>query len=126
MFIENIHALFFLPLHDDGIGYASNVPPAVLDSFTAVLVQTAPTPNIMVLGVAVDFQKVAHILDFLNDRLFRLVIVGMINARPAKGVVINKPFCHACRPSGNLYRQQATSYPLYSFWSPFFLGLPST
>lgn len=80
--IEHINAVVLLPFYDNRVRYGSNMPPAVFDTFPRVFIETTASPDIMRLGPLVDLKKMPDVLYLLDDRLFRQVIVVVINGRP--------------------------------------------
>lgn len=58
------------------------MPPPVFDTFPRVFIEATASPDIMRLGPLVDLKEMPNVLYLLDDRLFRQVIVVVINGRP--------------------------------------------
>ena len=81
--VEHINAVVLLPFYDNRVRDGSNMPPAVFDTFSRVFIEATASPNVMRLGSLVDLKEMPNVLYLLNDRLFRQVIVVVINGRPS-------------------------------------------
>lgn len=58
------------------------MPPAVFDAFPRVFIEAPASPDVVRLGALVDLKEMPDVLYLLDNRLFRQVIVMVINGRP--------------------------------------------
>lgn len=81
--VEHINAVVLLPFYDNRVRDGSNVPPPVFDTFPRIFIEATTSPDVMRLGSLVDLKEMPNVLYLLDDRLFRQVIVVVINGRPS-------------------------------------------
>jgi len=80
--VEHINAVVLLPFYDNRVRDGSNMPPPRFDTFPRVFVEAPASPDVVRLGALVDLKEMPNVLYLLDDRLFRQVIVMVINGRP--------------------------------------------